>query len=117
MKLKIDDVDYELMPVPPSLAPYQARINELMSQKPKSIEETKEISGELKPLIQAVLLETVSPKVRREHELAVFRALMKLTNETLTQVQFFPGGKRSEPEKGGAAGSSAAQAAQRDPEA
>jgi len=103
MKKEISGVTYTLIPIPPSLMPFSARILTLLQTTPKSVEDTREASAELKTLVKELLKGTCQPTPLEEHELEVYNVLVQLTNETLEKARLF----RQKPGPNAAEGSSA----------
>jgi len=116
MKKTIDGTEYTIIPIPPHLSPYSTRISELLQTKPQSLQETDERSKEIDTLVEKLLSKTVKPNPAPEHQLAIFNALIDLTNATIAEAQFFRSRKGSQPAKSNATRPNIAQASQRDPE-
>lgn len=102
MKKKIEDVEYEIIPIPPYLSPYSTRISELLKKTPQSVEDASEISGEIKEAMDKLFAETVTPKPERKHRTQVFNTINKLTMEVIEDAKFFRKPKRSRDGKSGA---------------
>jgi hypothetical protein len=101
VKKKIDNTEYEIIPIPPYLSPYNARISELLQTKSKNFQEAEEISKEIKQHMEKLLSETVKPNPPIEHQTAVYNALIDITNATIKQAEFFRKNKGLNPTKSG----------------
>jgi len=110
MKKKIGDTEYNIIPIPPHLSPYNARISELLQKKPTSFQDAEEISKEIAQHMEKLLNETVTPKPNKEHMTAVYNALIDLTNAVLVEAQFFRKNKGSNIAKSSSARISTSQA-------
>lgn len=89
IKKKIGNAEYNIIPIPPHLSPYLSRYGEISQKKPENLRETEELSKESEKIVEKLLSETVKPKPQLEHELAVFNAVINLTNQTIQDAQFF----------------------------
>jgi len=89
VKKKIGDTEYEIIPIPPHLSPYNARISELLQKKPQSFQEAEEISKEIAQHLEKLLSETVKPKPPIEHQTAAYNALIDVTNALIEEAEFF----------------------------
>lgn len=108
MKKKIEDTEYNIIPIPPYLSPFNARISELLQKKFTSFQDAEETSKEINQHMEKLLSETVTPKPNKEHQTAVYNALIDLTNAVLQEAQFFRKNQRSGTAKSNATGHSSA---------
>jgi len=102
LKKKIDNVEYEIIPIPPHLSPYNSRISELLQKKAASFQDAEEISKEINQHMEKLLSETVTPKPRKEHQTEIYNAIIDLTNAVLEKAQFFRKNQRPSPSKSNA---------------
>jgi hypothetical protein len=115
MKKKIEDVEYEIIPIPPSLSPFSTRISKLLQQEPKTVEEAKEISAEIKAAMDILLEGTVSPKPKKGHRTQVFNSLNLLTKEAIEDAEFFRKPKRRSSRESSSTGDNDSQETKRTP--
>lgn len=99
MKLKIDDVEYSLIPIPPYASPYATLIGELLKKKAVTVEEAEKNSGEIKRAMEKLFSETVTPEPKPEHHIQVFNALSTLTNKVMEEAGLFRQDQRPKPKK------------------
>ena len=69
MKLKVEDVEYEIIPIPPSFSPYATLIGDLLqAKKPQSIEEAEKNSDTIAKAMTKLFAGTVKPAPKAEHQ-------------------------------------------------
>lgn len=110
MKLKIEDAEYTIIPIPPNLSPYSTRISELLQRKPQTSQEADEISCEISKYMDKLLGGTVKPKPSEGHMLQLFNAVIGLTNKVLEEAGLFRKTKQSNLEKSNRISSADSQA-------
>jgi hypothetical protein len=115
-KVKIEDVEYVIMPVPPYLSPYSTKIGELMRKQPCDMKDADRISSEINEFMKKLLADTVSPEPKKEHMLQVFSEVTALTNKVMEDAGLFRGPRGSGVEKSGESGPSIAREAEQDSE-
>jgi hypothetical protein len=114
LKVKIEDTEYTIIPIPPSLSPYSTHISEMLKVKPQSVADAEKMSVEIEKAMEKLLAGTVKPIPAKEHHIQVFNALVDLTNKVLEDARFFRQDKGSSPEKGSATSPGDSQEVQRD---
>ncbi|MDH5788096.1 MAG: hypothetical protein OEZ40_07395 [Candidatus Bathyarchaeota archaeon] len=97
MKLKVENFQYELIPIPPHLAPYNTYVAHLLQQLPKNCEEAKRVSDEMSKALDALFAGTVKPQPEKKHYIQVFNALNDLTKKVMEDAGLFrqPKGQRT----------------------
>ena len=115
MKKKIEDVEYEIIPIPPSLSPFSTRISKLLQQEPKTVEEAKEISAEIKKAMDVLLEGTVTPEPKKGHRTQLLNALNQLTKAAIEDAEFFRKSKRRSSGESSSAGRINSQETKRTP--
>jgi hypothetical protein len=111
MEKIIDGVTYVLTAIPPHLSPYNTLLGDLLREKPKTAQEADRVSGEIKKCMDKLLVDTVKPTPRPEHQYQVFNALTALTSEVLDEARLFRKDKRSSTEEGSPTSPSASRKA------
>ena len=109
MKKKIEDVEYEITPIPPNLSPFSTRISKLLQQEPKTVEEAKEISAEIKAAMDILLEGTVTPEPKKGHRTQLLNTLNQLTKAAIEDAEFFRKSKRRSSRESSSAGHNSAQ--------
>jgi len=109
MKKKIEDVEYEIIPIPPNLSPFSTRISKLLQQEPKTVEEAKEISAEIKAAMDILLEGTVTPEPKKGHRTQLLNTLNQLTKAAIDDAEFFRKSKRRSSRESSSAGHNSAQ--------
>ena len=102
MKVKIGNMEYNVISIPPSLAPYSTYISELLKVTPKTFEEAEKNSVEIEKAMIKLFEGTVSPQPKREHHIQLYNAVIEETNKALEQAGFFRKPRKSDVEKSGA---------------
>jgi len=89
VSIQIDGVNYALQPIPPHLSPFNHIIGKLLKEDPKTFDDAARISAEIEKSLGKLLQECASPTPKKEHQLAVFNAIISLTNETINDAEKF----------------------------
>ena len=97
--IQINGTDYALQPIPPHLSPFNHIVGKLLKEDPKTFDEAARISAELDKSLGKLLQECASPTPKREHQLAVFNAIISLTSETINDAEKFRKHGRSDTAK------------------
>ena len=89
MKQKIGDVEYEIIPIPPSHAVYASLYSVKTKEQPKNLEEAKQISKDVEGVTAILFAECVSPAPKKEHHTQALKALFDLTAKTQEEAGLF----------------------------
>jgi hypothetical protein len=112
VKIKVGEVEYTVQPLALELAPYEARLVELLQKTPQDFSEAEKVSVEIKQLREKILSETVTPAPKPEHSIRLYQAVMELTRQEMTAAGLFRSQKHGINEEDSSACSAAASPSQ-----
>lgn len=111
MKVKIEETEYEMIPIPPSMAHYNGKIGELSQQKNETLEDAQRIRKAIEEWLHVLFTECVKPLPTTRHSLEAWHKLIVVTEAAMDSArgfreQLIPGDL---PEAGKTSGPSALQ--------
>jgi len=100
VKIELDNIEYDVQPLPLELSYISALYAEKANQKAKSIEDGLTRGKELVEIRKLLLQDCVSPTPKPEHETLLHIAINKLTLAQNERVEQFFRDQKQHPEKG-----------------
>ena len=100
---------YTVQPLSLELAPFDARLAQLLQKVPADFAEAEKISADIKQLRERILSETVTPAPKPGHSVKLYHAVMALTKQVMVEAGLFRD-QHGDSAKDGSAGVAAASA-------
>ena len=100
----VQGVKYKVKPIPPRLVPYSQFIGAKLYGVPRDLAEAESNGPLIVSAMQRLLGELVDPQPPEEHRLAVFNALVQITDKAVAGAKFLRDDSKRDGEAGNGVG-------------
>lgn len=111
-EVTVQNVKYRVKPIPPRLVPFSQFIGAKLYGVPKDLTEAEANGSLIVSAMQRLFGELVDPQPPEEHRLAVFNALVKITDKAVADAKFLRPQPKPDDKAGNGAGDASGNVAQ-----
>ena len=107
MKVKLDDTEYTVQPIPFKMLPMNDYFASLCNQHPKDANEASQIGQKLEDCLDKILGACITPTPKPEHKITLQKIVNKLTTQQQERAEQFFRPEQPNPDKSGTNGAAA----------